>query len=82
LAAFGEPRIADVGLSFAQAFELGVEVRRTGPTRDVPLGPGALDDGPLLASGYYAHLEALPPAALLRWAYERVARGAEEHGFG
>ena len=78
----GKPRLADVGLSFAQAFRLGVPVRMGTPSPGRERGPGALEEQLLLASGNYAHLEELPPLALMRWVYERISRGAEELGFG
>lgn len=78
----GKPRIADVGLTFAQAFQLGVPVRTGAEKREETRGPEALEEDLLLASGNYAHLEDMPPLALMRWAYERVSRGAEELGFG
>lgn len=37
--------------------------------------------GPVDSSSY-ALLEELPPLGLMRWVYERVARGAEDVGFG
>ena len=78
----GKPRIADVGLTFAQAFQLGIPVRTGAEKRAETKGPEALEEDLLLASGNYAHLEDMPPLALMRWAYERVSRGAEELGFG
>ena len=82
LLAHGRPRVADVGLRFAQAFQIGITVRSDGRTRHVERGPKALEDHLLLDTGNYAHLEELPPLALMRWTYERVARGSEELGFG
>jgi hypothetical protein len=87
LAGVGAPRIADVGLTFAQAFRTGIPVRSsaTPGLRPRNRAPGsALDreEELLLASGSYAHLEELPPLELLRWAYERISRGPEELGFG
>jgi hypothetical protein len=80
LSAHGTPRVADVGLTFAQAFRLGVPVRTGGkPARIERLEP---EEQLLHASGSYAHLEELPPLELLRWTYERVVRGPEELGFG
>ena len=80
LAPHGKPRMADVGLSFAQAFRMGVPVRMGRPSPEP--GPGALEEQLLLASGNYAHLEELPPLELMRWVYERIARGADDLGFG
>lgn len=78
----GKPRLADVGLSFAQAFRMGVPVR-TGPARArVTTGPIALEDQLLVAQGNYAHLEELGPLALMRFVYERIARGPDDLGFG
>ena len=78
----GKPRIADVGLTFAQAFQLGIPVRTGAEKRVETRGPEALEEDLLLASGNYAHLEDMPPMPLMRWAHERVSRGAEELGFG
>jgi hypothetical protein len=82
----GRPLVADVGLTFAQAFERGIPVRRS-PRRPpdekaLPLSSLDEEEALLLRSGSYAHLEELPPLALLRWAYARVQRGAEDLGFG
>jgi hypothetical protein len=83
LAAFGKPRVADVGLTFAQAFRTGIPVRSGSAPARKSGAPGLdAEEDLLLASGSYAHLEELPPLELLRWAYERVSRGAEELGFG
>jgi hypothetical protein len=83
LSSHGRPLMADVGLTFAQAFERGIPVRRSAP-RDEPGPPASLDEEErlLLRSGSYAHLEELPPLALMRWAYARLQRSAEEIGFG
>jgi hypothetical protein len=78
----GKPRMADVGLTFAQAFQVGVPVRMGAKKKVRVHGPEALEEDLLLASGNYAHLEEMTPLALMRWAYERVSRGAEELGFG
>jgi hypothetical protein len=37
---------------------------------------------PMLRSGSYALLEELTPLRAMRWIYGRVARGAEDVGFG
>ena len=37
---------------------------------------------PLLRSGSYALIEELPPLRAMRWIYGRVAKGAEDVGFG
>jgi hypothetical protein len=78
----GKPRMAEVGLSFAQAFRLGIPVRMGKPSSDGERGPGALEEQLLLASGNYAHLEEMAPLALMRWVYERIARGPDDLGFG
>jgi hypothetical protein len=78
----GKPRLADVGLSFAQAFRLGIPVRMGKPSAGGERGPGALEEQLLLASGNYAHVEEMPPLALMRWVYERIARGPDDLGFG
>jgi hypothetical protein len=82
LSKHGRPRVADVGLRFAQAFQIGIKVRSDGRVRRMERGPKALEDQLLLDAGNYAHLEELPPLALMRWTYDRVARGSEELGFG
>ncbi len=79
----GRPRVADAGLTFAQAFRLGVPVRERSLTRPPHVGKNADPEEALfLSSGSYAHLEEMRPLDLLRWAYERVSKGAEEMGFG
>lgn len=86
-AEYGKPRLADVGLSFAQAFRMGIPVRK-GPARAPAAASSAtspargLEDQLLLAAGNYAHLEELAPLPLLRFAYERIARGPDDLGFG
>ncbi len=83
----GKPRLADVGLSFAQAFRMGIPVRK-GPPRAGARPPATgrlargLEDDLLLAAGNYAHLEELGPLPLMRFVYERIARGPDDLGFG
>jgi hypothetical protein len=79
----GRPRVADAGLSFAQAFRLGVPVRQRSMAHPPPVGKNVDPEEALfISSGSYAHLEEMRPLDLLRWAYERVSKGAEEMGFG
>ncbi len=78
----GAAHFADVGLTYAQAFALGVPVRQRS---DVTAPPAAsLEDQEKLlsATGNYAHLEELTPLEMMRWAYGRIARGPEDPGFG
>jgi hypothetical protein len=84
LAARGaSPRVLDIGLTFPQAFQLGVPVRSLGRetpgARDGEIDPEAQL---LLKAGSYAHLEEMPPHALMTWAYGRLARKHEDVGFG
>jgi hypothetical protein len=83
LAARGAPRVLDLGLSFAQSFQLGIPVRNLGKATP---GVGEVEIDPeaqiLLKGGSYAHLEDLPPLAIMQWAYSRLARKHEEVGFG
>jgi hypothetical protein len=80
---YGEPRVADVGLTFAQAFRAGVPVRQRTLARqpDTPAG-GDPEEALFHANGSYAHLEEMRPFDLLRWTYDRVSHGVEELGFG
>jgi hypothetical protein len=76
-------RVLDIGLSFPQAFQLGVPVRSLG--KETPgVREGDIDPEAqlLLKAGSYAHLEEMPPHALMSWAYGRLARKHEEVGFG
>jgi hypothetical protein len=83
LAAHGKPRIADAGMTFAQAFRLGVPVRRRELSGKVTLAEHFDSEEALfLRSGSYAHLEEMRPLDLLKFAYTRISRGAEELGFG
>jgi hypothetical protein len=83
LSVHGKPRIADAGMTFAQAFRLGVPVRRREVTGAVKLGKNVDSEEALfLSSGSYAHLEEMRPLDLMKWAYSRISRGAEEIGFG
>jgi hypothetical protein len=83
LAAHGKPRIADAGMTFAQAFHLGVPVRRRELSGKVTLAEHVDSEEALfLHSGSYAHLEEMRPLDLMKFAYTRISRGAEELGFG
>jgi hypothetical protein len=76
-------RVLDVGLTFPQAFQLGVPVRSLGKeTPGVKEGDIDPEAQLLLKGGSYAHLEEMPPHALMSWAYGRLARKHEEVGFG
>ncbi|CAN5356218.1 hypothetical protein BH09MYX1_BH09MYX1_36880 [soil metagenome] len=83
--AHGKPLLADVGLSFAQAFRMGIPVR-TGIAKPAaaraPQKREPLEDQLLLASGNYAHFEEMGPLAAMRFVYERIARGPDDLGFG
>ncbi len=80
---YGEPRVADVGLTFAQAFRAGVPVRQRSLARQPRIPEGGDPEEALFHSnGSYAHLEEMRPFDLLRWTYDRVSHGVEELGFG
>jgi hypothetical protein len=78
-----------VGLTVPWAFRLHLPLRgATGPSGSMA-GSSELDDSamdnapsPVLRSGGYALIEELPPLRAMRWIYRRVARGAEDVGFG
>ena len=76
-------RIRDAGLTFPWAFRLRIPVRSTGraPEPDLVI-PERHEWRGLLMVGSYASLEELRPLKLMRWVYRRVARGAEDVGFG
>jgi hypothetical protein len=79
----GKVRIADVGLTFGQAFQLGLPVRRRAPKQGATASePLDSEEALFLRSGSYAHLEEMRPLDLMRWTYRRLARGTEEIGFG
>lgn len=83
LAERGPPDVADLGLTFGQAFQLGVPVRSEAPGGHLASWGGFESESELLlAEGACAHIEELSPLALLRWTYARVAQGHEENGFG
>jgi hypothetical protein len=76
-------RIRDAGLTFPWAFRLRIPVRSTGHAPEPELViPERHEWRGLLMVGSYAHLEELRPLKLMRWVYRRVARGAEDVGFG
>lgn len=77
-ARYGAGRVRRVGLTVPWAAKLGLPLRARMPLTE------ALDtpDATVLRSGSHALLEELPPLALMRWIYRRVARGAEDIGFG
>jgi hypothetical protein len=78
---FGPPEVGNLGLTFSQAYHVGIPVRTAGAP--LPLWRGFESESEvLLEFGGYAHLEEMPPLALLRWAYGCVARGHEDVGFG
>lgn len=71
----GDHEAAEVfptGLTMSWVSRLGVGLR----------GPDQVDQVDQAASNSYALLEELPPLRIMRWIYERVARGAEDVGFG
>lgn len=76
-------RIRDASMTFPWAFRLRLPVRSTGkaPDADVTI-PDHHEWRGLLMVGSYAYLQEMPPIRLLRWVYRRVARGAEDVGFG
>lgn len=76
-------KIRDASLTFPWAFRLRMPVRSTGraPDPDVSIPDGHEWRG-LFMNGGYATLEEMPPIRQLRWVYRRVARGAEDVGFG
>lgn len=76
-------RIRDASMTFPWAFRLRLPVRSTGkaPDADVSI-PEHHEWRGLLMVGSYAMLQEMPPIRLLRWVYRRVARGAEDVGFG
>jgi hypothetical protein len=83
LSGHGKPRVADAGMTFAEAFRVGLPVRQRELRKAPRVGKNVDPDEALfIASGSYAHLEELRPLDLLRWAYERVSKGAQELGFG
>jgi hypothetical protein len=82
LAGFERARVADVGLTFPQAFELGAPVWRsaamvTSIDASVGINP---EEQLLLAEGNYLHLEQLRPLDAMRWVHGRVARRSEAAG--
>lgn len=76
-------KIRDASLTFPWAFRLRMPVRSTGraPDPDVAIPEGHEWRG-LFMNGGYATLDEMPPIRQLRWVYRRVARGAEDVGFG
>lgn len=82
LAGWERARTVDAGLHLAHAMELGVALRRGTPV-DLP---GDLldesDEARMLAEGSYAHFEAIRPLRGMRWVWSRLARRAEDAGFG
>ena len=76
-------RIRDASMTFPWAFRLRLPVRSTGkaPDSDITI-PDHHEWRGLLMVGSYASLQEMPPIRLLRWVYRRVARGAEDVGFG
>jgi hypothetical protein len=75
--------VARVGLTVPWAFRLRLPVR--GPAPDGRNAPPISPDKPfepMLRSGSYALLEELTPLRAMRWIYGRVAKGAEDVGFG
>lgn len=82
LAGFERARVADVGLTFPQAFELGAPVWRSAAMAtpiDSSVGVNP-EEQLLLAEGNYLHLEQLRPLDAMRWVHGRVARRSEEAG--
>lgn len=73
--------VKNVGLNFPWAFRLRMPVRTlaTPPAYD-PKGSGQWNE--LLERGDYAQFEELPPILAMRWVYRRIARAAEDIGFG
>ncbi|MBX7082551.1 MAG: hypothetical protein K1X88_25325 [Nannocystaceae bacterium] len=76
-------RVRDASLTFPWAFRLRLPVRATGRA---PQRPESIPENHewrgLLMVGSYALLQEMRPIRLLRWVYRRVARGAEDVGFG
>lgn len=81
LAGFERARVADVGLTFSQAFELGAPVWRSAamaaPDTNLSVNP---EEQLLLAEGNYLHLEQLRPLDAMRWVHGRVARRPHDVG--
>ncbi|HEV8325280.1 MAG TPA: hypothetical protein VG389_26955 [Myxococcota bacterium] len=78
-----KPRLVDAGIGFAQAFKEGTPAFDVGrPLRLEPRDDVPAEDEPLLREGRYAPLEALGPLELMRLCYRRIAKSAEEPGFG
>lgn len=75
-----------VGLTVPWAFRLRLPLRGSAPEQDgaEQTSPAAIDNSqqPVLRSGSYALIEELTPLRAMRWIYRRVARGAEDVGFG
>jgi hypothetical protein len=78
-ARFGSGQVRRVGLTVPWASKLGLPLRDTRSPRENPLDTNGAD---VLRSGSHALLEELPPLMVMRWIYRRVARGAEDIGFG
>ncbi|MBK6922360.1 MAG: hypothetical protein IPH07_33530 [Deltaproteobacteria bacterium] len=76
-------RVRDASLTFPWAFRLRLPVRATGRAPDPHVViPEDHEWRGLLMVGSYASLQEMPPMRLMRWVYRRVARGAEDVGFG
>lgn len=84
-------KVVDVGLRFRQAGNLGLTIQERPPefsTAAEDLLSGELAEGDfeeaqlLLRSGNYVHLEELSPLQMMRWAYRRIAKRAQDVGFG
>jgi hypothetical protein len=73
--AYERAEVFGVGLTVPWAFRLRIPVRGHGLGSSESLEP-------TLRAGSYALLEELTPLRAMRWIYGRVARGAEDVGFG
>jgi hypothetical protein len=89
LGSYEAAEVFGVGLTVPWAFRLRIPVRGPAAVRGPGPGPGRApvktkDESfePMLRSGSYALLEELTPLRAMRWIYGRVARGAEDVGFG
>jgi hypothetical protein len=78
----GPAHFADVGITFAQAFAIGVPVRQRSGVMPAPAASLEEHEKLLSATGNYAHFEELTPLEMMRWTYGRIARGPEDPGFG
>ena len=82
LAKYPHATVVDCGLTFRQAFRLGMTVGRRAKRRLQPGLDVSPEDTLLLRSGSYAHFEELTPFFMMRTTYQSVCHAFEEIGFG